>query len=72
MIVRRSGHLTNEASVAELTAVLHNAIYSASKHALVGFSRSLGPEGYGSRLREGTGTAGAPYLVGANLAKFRQ
>lgn len=41
MISRRSGHICNISSVAGITAVPHNAIYSASKHALVGFSRSL-------------------------------
>lgn len=44
MIARRSGHVVNVASVAGITAVPHNAVYSASKHALVGFSRSLRAE----------------------------
>ena len=41
MIERRSGHICNIASVAGLTPVPHNAVYSASKHAVVGLSRSL-------------------------------
>lgn len=41
MIERRTGHICNIASVAGLTPVPHNAVYSASKHAIVGFSRSL-------------------------------
>ncbi|MBI2569513.1 MAG: SDR family oxidoreductase [Candidatus Schekmanbacteria bacterium] len=41
MIQRRRGHILNIASVAGLMAVPHNAVYSASKHAVVGLSRSL-------------------------------
>ncbi|MGH2784287.1 MAG: SDR family NAD(P)-dependent oxidoreductase [Actinomycetota bacterium] len=41
MIARGSGHVSNIASIAGLTPVPHNAVYSASKHAIVGFSRSL-------------------------------
>jgi short-subunit dehydrogenase len=41
MIERRSGHICNIASVAGLTPVPHNAVYSTSKHAVVGLSRSL-------------------------------
>ena len=41
MIARGSGHVCNISSVAGLTPVPHNAVYSASKHAIVGFSRSL-------------------------------
>ncbi|MGH2727687.1 MAG: SDR family NAD(P)-dependent oxidoreductase [Actinomycetota bacterium] len=41
MIERRTGHICNIASVAGLTPVPHNAVYSATKHAVVGFSRSL-------------------------------
>jgi short-subunit dehydrogenase len=41
MIERRSGHVCNIASLAGLTPVPHNAVYSATKHAVVGLSRSL-------------------------------
>lgn len=41
MIERRSGHIVNIASMAGLMGIPHNSIYSASKHAVVGFSRSL-------------------------------
>jgi short-subunit dehydrogenase len=41
MIARRSGHVVNIASIAGLTPIPHNDIYSASKHAVVGFSRAL-------------------------------
>jgi short-subunit dehydrogenase len=44
MIERRQGHVVNVASVAGKTAVPYNAIYSSSKHALVGFSWSLREE----------------------------
>lgn len=41
MIERRTGHICNIASVAGVTPVPHNAVYSATKHAVVGLSRSL-------------------------------
>ncbi|MGH2807292.1 MAG: SDR family NAD(P)-dependent oxidoreductase [Actinomycetota bacterium] len=44
MIERKRGHIVNVASVAGKTAVPYNAIYSSSKHALVGFSWSLREE----------------------------
>ncbi len=44
MVERRHGHIVNIASVAGKTAVPYNAIYSSSKHALVGFSWSLREE----------------------------
>jgi uncharacterized protein len=44
MIERGRGHIVNVASVAGKTAVPYNAIYSSSKHALVGFSWSLREE----------------------------
>jgi len=44
MIERRKGHIVNIASAAGLTAFPYNTVYSSSKHALVGFSRSLREE----------------------------
>jgi short-subunit dehydrogenase len=44
MVERGRGHIVNIASVAGKTAVPFNAIYSSSKHALVGFSWSLREE----------------------------
>lgn len=44
MVRRRDGHIVNIASVAGKTATPFNSIYSASKHALVGFSWSLREE----------------------------
>ncbi|HVF12562.1 MAG TPA: SDR family oxidoreductase [Actinomycetota bacterium] len=41
MIERRSGHIVNIASTAGLVPVPHNSVYSATKHAVVGFSHSL-------------------------------
>ncbi len=41
MIERGSGHIVNVASLAGLVGVPHNAVYSATKHAVVGLSRSL-------------------------------
>ncbi|HVL88940.1 MAG TPA: SDR family oxidoreductase [Actinomycetota bacterium] len=44
MVARRSGHIVNIASLAGLNPVPHNTVYSASKHAVVGFSLSLRAE----------------------------
>lgn len=44
MIENRRGHIVNIASLAGKTAVPFNTIYSASKHAVVGFSWSLREE----------------------------
>lgn len=41
MIRRGEGHIVNIASMAGLMPVPHNAVYSCSKHAVVGLSRSL-------------------------------
>jgi short-subunit dehydrogenase len=41
MVERRTGQIVNIASMAGLLPVPHNSVYSASKHAIVGFSRSL-------------------------------
>lgn len=41
MIARRQGHIVNVASMAGLVPVPHNSVYSSSKHAVVGISRSL-------------------------------
>lgn len=44
MIERRRGHIANIGSVAGITAMPYNTVYSSSKHALIGFSRSLREE----------------------------
>lgn len=44
MVERKRGHIVNIASVAGKMAVPYNTVYSASKHALVGFSWSLREE----------------------------
>lgn len=44
MVKRRRGHIVNVASVAGKTAVPYNAVYSSTKHGLVGFSWSLREE----------------------------
>jgi short-subunit dehydrogenase len=41
MIERHSGHIVNIASVAGLAAVPYAAVYSATKHAVIGFSQSI-------------------------------
>jgi len=44
MIKRRQGRVINIASVASLQGYLHQSAYSASKHGLLGFARSLAIE----------------------------
>lgn len=44
MVDRRRGHVVNIASLAGKTPVPFNAVYSSTKHALVGFSHSLREE----------------------------
>jgi short-subunit dehydrogenase len=44
MVSRKKGHVVNIASVAGKTAVPFNAVYSSSKHGLVGFSWSVREE----------------------------
>jgi short-subunit dehydrogenase len=41
MMERRSGHIVNIASVAGLAPVPYAAVYSATKHAVIGFSQSI-------------------------------
>src|SRR5439155_5325386 len=41
MIARGAGHVCNIASLAGVTPVPHNTVYATTKHAVVGFSRSL-------------------------------
>jgi NAD(P)-dependent dehydrogenase (short-subunit alcohol dehydrogenase family) len=48
---RRSGHLVNIASFAGLMAIPNGATYSATKHAVVGFTRALRQEVYGTGIR---------------------
>lgn len=44
MLLRRSGRVVNVASVAGLTGARYIAAYSAAKHAVVGFTRSVAAE----------------------------
>ncbi len=44
MIARRQGRIINIASSAAMQGYLHQSAYSASKHALLGFARSLAME----------------------------
>jgi NAD(P)-dependent dehydrogenase (short-subunit alcohol dehydrogenase family) len=41
MLAQREGHVVNIASVAGLVGVAYNEAYAATKHAVVGFTRSL-------------------------------
>ena len=41
MLAQREGHVVNIASVAGLVGVAYNETYAATKHAVVGFTRSL-------------------------------
>jgi NAD(P)-dependent dehydrogenase (short-subunit alcohol dehydrogenase family) len=51
MLRRRSGSIVNVASVAGLAAISHRSAYNASKHALIGLTRTLAAEWGGRGLR---------------------
>jgi NAD(P)-dependent dehydrogenase (short-subunit alcohol dehydrogenase family) len=51
MLARRSGSIVNVASVAGLGGVIHRAAYNASKHGLIGLTRTLAGEWGGRGVR---------------------
>jgi NAD(P)-dependent dehydrogenase (short-subunit alcohol dehydrogenase family) len=51
MLERRSGSIVNVASVAGLAGISHRSAYNASKHALVGLTRTLAAEWGGRGIR---------------------
>jgi NAD(P)-dependent dehydrogenase (short-subunit alcohol dehydrogenase family) len=51
MLERRSGSIVNVASVAGLAGVIHRSAYNASKHGLVGLTRTLAAEWGGRGVR---------------------
>jgi NAD(P)-dependent dehydrogenase (short-subunit alcohol dehydrogenase family) len=51
MLARRRGSIVNVASVAGLGGVIHRAAYNASKHGLVGLTRTLAGEWGGRGVR---------------------
>lgn len=51
MLARRSGNIVNVASVAGLGGVIHRSAYNASKHGLIGLTRTLAAEWGGRGLR---------------------
>lgn len=51
MLERRGGSIVNVASVAGLGGVIHRAAYNASKHGLVGLTRTLAAEWGGRGVR---------------------
>jgi NAD(P)-dependent dehydrogenase (short-subunit alcohol dehydrogenase family) len=51
MLARRSGSIVNVASVAGLTGISHRSAYNASKHGLVGLTRTLAAEWGGRGVR---------------------
>jgi len=51
MLERRAGAIVNVASVAGLGGVIHRAAYNASKHGLVGLTRTLAAEWGGRGVR---------------------
>jgi NAD(P)-dependent dehydrogenase (short-subunit alcohol dehydrogenase family) len=51
MLGRRSGSIVNVASVAGLGGVIHRAAYNASKHGLIGLTRTLAGEWGGRGVR---------------------
>ena len=51
MLARRSGAIVNVASIAGLGGVIHRAAYNASKHGLIGLTRTLAAEWGGRGVR---------------------
>jgi NAD(P)-dependent dehydrogenase (short-subunit alcohol dehydrogenase family) len=51
MLLRRSGSIVNVASVAGLTGISHRSAYNASKHGLIGLTRTLAAEWGGRGVR---------------------
>jgi NAD(P)-dependent dehydrogenase (short-subunit alcohol dehydrogenase family) len=51
MLQRRSGSIVNVASVAGLAGISHRSAYNASKHALIGLTRTLAAEWGGRGVR---------------------
>jgi len=51
MLERRSGSIVNVASIAGLAGVIHRSAYNASKHGLVGLTRTLAGEWGGRGVR---------------------
>jgi NAD(P)-dependent dehydrogenase (short-subunit alcohol dehydrogenase family) len=51
MLQRRSGSIVNIASVAGLAGISHRSAYNASKHALIGLTRTLAAEWGGRGVR---------------------
>jgi NAD(P)-dependent dehydrogenase (short-subunit alcohol dehydrogenase family) len=51
MLARRAGSIVNVASVAGLGGVIHRAAYNASKHGLIGLTRTLAAEWGGRGVR---------------------
>lgn len=51
MLARRSGSIINVASVAGLSGIIHRSAYNASKHGLIGLTRTLAAEWGGRGVR---------------------
>jgi len=51
MLARRTGSIVNVASVAGLAGVIHRSAYNASKHGLIGLTRTLAAEWGGRGVR---------------------
>jgi NAD(P)-dependent dehydrogenase (short-subunit alcohol dehydrogenase family) len=51
MLARRAGSIVNVASIAGLGGVIHRAAYNASKHGLIGLTRTLAAEWGGRGVR---------------------
>jgi NAD(P)-dependent dehydrogenase (short-subunit alcohol dehydrogenase family) len=51
MLARRRGSIVNVASVAGISAVSHRSAYNASKHGLIGLTRTLAAEWGGRGVR---------------------
>src|SRR6201988_4545649 len=51
MLARRAGSIVNVASVAGLAGISHRSAYNASKHGLIGLTRTLAAEWGGRGVR---------------------
>jgi NAD(P)-dependent dehydrogenase (short-subunit alcohol dehydrogenase family) len=66
MLARRSGNIVNVASVAGLGGVIHRSAYNASKHGLIGLTRTLAAEWGGRGVRV---NAVCPGLIETGMTK---
>ena len=72
MLARATGHVVNIASVAGLVGVAYNETYAATKHALVGFTRSLAATAEGEGWPIGFSCILPGFIADAGMYKAMQ